>query len=668
MSQVRLLSVDIGQSPDIHGSKGDALNKSQANASAFSDAMEQHYPSKKGTESEVKVKPDGNRESKAATQQSQVNNSDGSLKPVKATKADDAVTLPVPLPKDDESLKAKLTDSDDAHTLPMPVPIDDESLMTESTASFDVHILSAPIAHDNEALIVIKASKGDEHTLPVPAPVSPLAAEQRAIEKAGGAFNGDPKVPSKQQYLSLDFQSQAVQAQNDNANNLVNDDAVDLLKMLNGAQQLLTKPVAENTNTEQSTKRNNLATEQVLASDKSTAQSEPSKSLTAEQAVLAKAEQVPMSSTTSDITQSQLLAGISSAGQSSELIDTKQANIQALAQVANAVLENNQDAKQVAGSKEMQNTLASESESTIAKNTLSAELNTENKAFAGEKNNEVKAAEGKQPHIAEFKRASDNDQRQSHTVNQSTASVIAASTVDAKVDVNQKAAMSEDVRKLANNVDDVEKLSKNEREQQALQPEKIASAFNQTLEAQALKPLTSTGELAAKQEQSFESAINSLTTNTVQTQKSITAMNTETIAIYRKDFADAVKDKVMVMINQKIQQVEIQLDPPEMGNIHVRVNLQNEQAAVQFVVQNQQAKDALEQNMGKLRDMLAESGVDVGDASIEQRQAQEQNSNGFDGQANNGESSESSEGLSNENDNSVLNVLKASSTGVDYYA
>jgi flagellar hook-length control protein FliK len=195
----------------------------------------------------------------------------------------------------------------------------------------------------------------------------------------------------------------------------------------------------------------------------------------------------------------------------------------------------------------------------------------------------------------------------------------------------------------------------------------VASVFNQALVDQA-KPITSAVELAAQQEQSFESGISQLTTNTLSTQKSFATVQTETIAIYRKDFADAVKDKVMVMINQKIQQVEIQLDPPEMGNIHVRVNLQNEQAAVQFVVQNQQAREALEQNMGKLRDMLAENGVDVGEANIEQREAKEQNGNGFDSQSNKGQKTQSAEDNFSENDNAMVNVLKASSTGIDYYA
>ncbi|HCM46317.1 MAG TPA: flagellar hook-length control protein FliK, partial [Colwellia sp.] len=88
---------------------------------------------------------------------------------------------------------------------------------------------------------------------------------------------------------------------------------------------------------------------------------------------------------------------------------------------------------------------------------------------------------------------------------------------------------------------------------------------------------------------------------------------------------DAVKDKVMMTINQKLQRFDITLDPPEFGNMQVRVNLQGEQASVNFIVQNQQAKDVLEQNMHKLRDMLSEQGVDVGDANVEQQNQQQNN-------------------------------------------
>lgn len=152
------------------------------------------------------------------------------------------------------------------------------------------------------------------------------------------------------------------------------------------------------------------------------------------------------------------------------------------------------------------------------------------------------------------------------------------------------------------------------------------------------------------------------------TQKKTLNVHNETIAIYRKDFNEAVKDKVMLMINQKLQQVEIRLDPPELGSLYVKVNLQNEQAAVSFIVQNQQAKDALDQSMAKLKDMLAQSGVDVGEANVEQQQQQtnheqaEPNSN----------SHNNSRNLSEQEDTQSLvasaNLYKSSTAAVDYYA
>jgi flagellar hook-length control protein FliK len=96
-------------------------------------------------------------------------------------------------------------------------------------------------------------------------------------------------------------------------------------------------------------------------------------------------------------------------------------------------------------------------------------------------------------------------------------------------------------------------------------------------------------------------------------------LNQEIMAVNRKDFTHSVKEKVMVMINQKINQLEIRLDPAELGSMHVKVNLQNEQAVVSFMVQNAHAKEALEQNIGKLKDMLADNGIDVGESNIEQQ-------------------------------------------------
>jgi flagellar hook-length control protein FliK len=493
MSQMNILSTDAGQNLDTHGAKGGSSIKSQAKSNAFNDAMDQHYLRKKAEESEDNSEPYGNFVSKAAEQHQQA------LKSERLSKGNEA---------------------DDAHTLPVPLPID------------DAETLSAP--------------------------------------------NAELKS-----YIGFQTQTEH-QAQSGLASNIENDDAVDLLKMLSGAEQLL-----------KSTTANNTAKGIVQGG-------------------------VPLGyiQTTTD--------GTTSLTREQESIDdaelmAKHAGIKALTEEGNVGLDKTQDVDQVTNNRALQ------------------------------------------------KSASDIEAAKTHLVNQSTDKVVTTSVTDTKLDVNQKTAINEDLDKLASAMLDGQKNSKSESDKLTPQVDKVASVFNQTLVDQA-KPITSAAELTAQQEQSFESAVNQLTTNTAPTQKSFATMQTETIAIYRKDFADAVKDKVMVMINQKIQQVEIQLDPPEMGNIHVRVNLQNEQAAVQFVVQNQQAREALEQNMGKLRDMLAQSGVDVGEANIEQREAKEQNGNGFDSESNSGQNAKSAEDNFSENDNAMVNVLKASSTGIDYYA
>jgi len=160
-----------------------------------------------------------------------------------------------------------------------------------------------------------------------------------------------------------------------------------------------------------------------------------------------------------------------------------------------------------------------------------------------------------------------------------------------------------------------------------------------------------------------------ITTDVAETQKNNIQLNQEKIAIYRKDFSDAVKDKVLLMVSQKLQQFDITLDPPEFGNMQIRVNLQGEQAAVNFVVQNQQAKEALEQNMHKLREMLAEQGVEVGDASVEQQS--QQNSQGQalqDQHVTSGSSSTTNENQDSQLHELSVNKFNSPTTGVDYYA
>ncbi len=206
----------------------------------------------------------------------------------------------------------------------------------------------------------------------------------------------------------------------------------------------------------------------------------------------------------------------------------------------------------------------------------------------------------------------------------------------------------------------------------------LNNVINNTKPNQVINPLFDTlsqteandaadSERYMQDEHSFENVMQTLSADLAQTQKNTVIQQAETISIMRKDFTDAVKDKVMVMINQKIQQIDIQLDPPELGSMQVRINMQNEQAVVSFVVQNQQAKEALEQNMDRLRHMMADNGVDVGDANVKQ----DSNQSAMNGESNQGSAAQGENGeegaLEGAMNSENAKVLKASSTGVDYY-
>ncbi len=169
-------------------------------------------------------------------------------------------------------------------------------------------------------------------------------------------------------------------------------------------------------------------------------------------------------------------------------------------------------------------------------------------------------------------------------------------------------------------------------------------------------------------QQSAELLSYSVASDTAQIQKNNVSLQQETISIFRKDFADALKDKVMLVISQKLQQFDISLDPPELGNMQVRVNMQGEQAVVNFVVQNQQAKDALEQNMHKLRDMLSEQGVDVGDANVEQQAHQSSDEETYSNNSDNSTLMDEDEMIQSQTLLSAQTLDNNSANVVDYYA
>ncbi|MEM0549687.1 MULTISPECIES: flagellar hook-length control protein FliK [Aeromonas] len=135
--------------------------------------------------------------------------------------------------------------------------------------------------------------------------------------------------------------------------------------------------------------------------------------------------------------------------------------------------------------------------------------------------------------------------------------------------------------------------------------------------------------------------------------------------------------KVNVMLADKLQQAEIQLDPIGLGKMKIQIQIDaSSQASVHFVVQHGQTREMLEQAMPRLRDMLAGQGIQLGQTQV-QHQSQQQQQQGqatSGGQGQQGQSGgQSGSGRGQEAGDvttSTLNVLVESTngSGIDFYA
>ncbi|MEL0631923.1 flagellar hook-length control protein FliK [Pseudoalteromonas carrageenovora] len=144
----------------------------------------------------------------------------------------------------------------------------------------------------------------------------------------------------------------------------------------------------------------------------------------------------------------------------------------------------------------------------------------------------------------------------------------------------------------------------------------------------------------------------------------------QVINIVKSDAAKLLQERVSSMLSINNKEAEIRLDPPEMGSMQIRIRSDAEQAQINFVVQNQQAKEALEQSMPRLREMLAQQGLELGESTISYGQSGSENPEQSDGGTQAGLAhNESVNGENDEQANSASQSSRQqSSSSIDYYA
>jgi len=144
------------------------------------------------------------------------------------------------------------------------------------------------------------------------------------------------------------------------------------------------------------------------------------------------------------------------------------------------------------------------------------------------------------------------------------------------------------------------------------------------------------------------------------------------LQLNREMASDQMAERVQMMMSKNLKNIDIRLDPPELGRMQIRMNMNGDGATVHFTVANQQARDVLEQSMPRLREMLAQQGVQLGDTSVQQQSSgQQQNRYAANEQSHSGQGNSGPSGLGEENLEADINLdlnVTTKRDGISYYA
>ncbi|TKB58236.1 flagellar hook-length control protein FliK [Ferrimonas aestuarii] len=129
--------------------------------------------------------------------------------------------------------------------------------------------------------------------------------------------------------------------------------------------------------------------------------------------------------------------------------------------------------------------------------------------------------------------------------------------------------------------------------------------------------------------------------------------------------APELRERMMMMINSRTNQAEIRLDPPELGALQVKIQMNGDQAQLQLQVAQTQTREMVEQALPRLREMLEQQGITLTDTQISQ-------GGGNQGGQEQGGQFAGGDGMVEVDDETLHNVQQLSGRnvdgGIDYYA
>jgi flagellar hook-length control protein FliK len=98
--------------------------------------------------------------------------------------------------------------------------------------------------------------------------------------------------------------------------------------------------------------------------------------------------------------------------------------------------------------------------------------------------------------------------------------------------------------------------------------------------------------------------------------------------LHQAQWADDFSQKVTWIATQRSQSAELHLNPAQLGPLEVSLKLNGDQATLQFTSAHAAVREAIEQSIPRLRDMLADSGISLGNTTVSDQAPREQQQRG----------------------------------------
>ena len=195
----------------------------------------------------------------------------------------------------------------------------------------------------------------------------------------------------------------------------------------------------------------------------------------------------------------------------------------------------------------------------------------------------------------------------------------------------------------------------------------ITQAFESTLMQDAKANLVEMPTAMGKESQNIKSLAleQDARVQTQNAEKMPVTFNKLDVPPHHPQWNDQVAKRISIMANESVQSARIQLDPPELGSLEIKVKVQQDQVSVTFGSNNQQVRDALEAQAPRLRESLEQQGINLADVNVSEHGTQ-QGGHGQDDTQENGLGGEEGEFADAQVDDSTIS-LEGDSL-VDYFA